>query len=440
MTPEEIKKEMEEIATKLQERFEAFEQFTKEHKGTKEELEEENSKLKAEIAKLKESLAKLKEADEEEEKSRTELQKDLQIQIDELTKKADKMNEKADNVISIDSQLRKMVTKELLSEARGMAKEKKGAKVFELEFKTPITMNVTQGGTTGQIPVTQREPGISFEPKRKPFVLDYIVNGVATSNDVSWVEKYDEKGEPAFKKELEKFPQRSWKHRAKSVKVKKVAVYSKYSNESLEDVDYFIGEVRRDIVEQLELTVDNEVLKGTSDSESFDAAGLKGILEYAQVWDNGGLTVKDPNIYDVLATGINQIIEEHHMPNVIFMHPRDVLEMRLTKDKNGNYVMPPFSAVNGSSIEGIPIVMNTAVTKGDFLIMDGTKAAAFWKRMMEVKLFDQNEDDALHDLFTVTGTARLALRIKATDLKAFVVGSIATSLNWLKHNCSVCPT
>lgn len=440
MTTEELKSEVDKIAEGLQKKFEAFETFTKDYKGSEKGLQEEVDKLKAENEKLKEALAKLKNADEDEEKSRTELQKALQDQIDELTKKADKMNEKGDNVVSIDTQLRKLITKEFVKDARSQAKGRKGTTTFELEMKSPITMNVTQGGTDGQIPLTQREPGINYAPQRRPFVLDYIVNGVAASNDVSWVEKYGEEGEPAFKKELEKFPQRSWKHKVVSTKVKKVPVYAKYSNEALEDVDYFIGEVRRDIVEQLELVIDKEVLKGTSDSDSFSVAGLKGVLEYAQVWDSDGKTVADATTYDVLAVAINQIIEEHHTPNVIFMHPSDVLEMRLSKDKNGNYIMPPFAAANGQTIDNVQIVTNTGMDKGEFLAMDGSKAAALWKRAIELKMFEQNEDDALHDLFTVTGTARLALRVKGTDAKAFVVGDIATAKNWLLYKCSICPT
>ena len=59
------------------------------------------------------------------------------------------------------------------------------------------------------------------------------------------------------------------------------------------------------------------------------------------------------------------------MPNTIWMNPSDVWKINLTKDKDGQYVIPPFS-VSGTEFAGLKLMVSTAITSGKVLIGDMT--------------------------------------------------------------------
>jgi len=310
-------------------------------------------------------------------------------------------------------------------------KEKGKAAIDFVTKSAPTAISMgTSVSTSAGIPFEDRTPGISYAPERAPLMLDLILTGSTNSDTVTWVEKTDEAGAPAFKKEFEEFPKRSWKSTLRTTLVKKIAVLAEYSNEILEDVDYFAAELRRDLVEQIQLALDTNILNGEGGGAS--DADLKGILDYAQAWNNGTFTVADPTIYDVLAVAVNQIREEHHNPTVIVMRPSTAMQMKLSKDKNGNYVMPPFAAANGVNVEGLPVVTNTLLGTGEILVMDGTKAQFLWKRNWRLEVSDSHDENFSKDVVAVRLSGRGALKIKNTDAKAFVhIADVADAIEAL---------
>jgi len=70
---------------------------------------------------------------------------------------------------------------------------------------------------------------------------------------------------------------------------------------------------------------------------------------------------------------------------------------------------------------------NTGVDDDDFLVFDAQKAALFVRSGLAVEVYDQNENDALADLKTVRAYMRAALRVKGTDVNAFVKGTFTAA-------------
>ena len=299
-------------------------------------------------------------------------------------------------------------------------KEKGHAVQKEISIKSaPTAVSLGLTTTTGAgVVESDRETGIQYSPKRAPLMLDVILSGTTNSNSVSWVEKTDEAGAPTFRKEFETFAKRSWKTIVRTALVKKIAVYSEHSKEILEDLDGFQAELRRDLVEQIQLELDKNILRGTGGGA--DDADHKGILEYAQAWSNGTFTVANPTLYDVLAVAVNQIRKEHHNPTVILMNSTTQMRMKLTKDKNENYVLPPFSAANGVNVEGLPVITNNLFNDNEVLVMDGSRAQFMWKRNWTLEVTNSHSDNFVKDVITVSLTGRGVLKVKNIDVKAFV--------------------
>jgi HK97 family phage major capsid protein len=304
----------------------------------------------------------------------------------------------------------------------------------EITMKSgPLDMGVSTTTGAGVI-LGEREPGIHSAPKRRPVILDYIQVGTTSAPTVEWIEKTDEAGLPAFRREFEEHPKRSWKTVLKKAHVKKIGVYVEYSKEILEDLEGFQQELRSDLVEQVQLLLDNNLLNGQG-GEAGDQ-DMKGILEFAQPWSNiingQTLTVESPNIFDVIAVGMNQIEEEHHAATAVLMRPSTALEMQLSKNKDGVYVLPPFTTKTGLVIAGMPVVTNTLLSPKEIVLLDGNKAKYFFRRNWQLEISDSHGDNFTKDVITVKLTGRGALRIKDTDAYAFVhVTNVDTALTAL---------
>ena len=337
---------------------------------------------------------------------------ELQTQIDKLNEKYDAMQLTEKQAEGFADHLIKSMPKMI-----EMYKDR-GKATSDFTMKSgPETMSVIN--TTGDgVVLEDRMPGINYAPERQPALLQVIRTSTTNSDTVTWVEKTDEQGEPAFKKELETYPQRSWKTIKRSALVKAIAVFAEYTREAMEDVDGFVAEVRRDLVEQIRLVLDANILNGTGGGSA--DADHKGILEIAQAWDNDGFGLAKANIYDVLAVAINQVQIEHHQPTGIMMHPSLAMAMKLTKDDNGNYVIPPFSAANGVRVDGLPVITNTLFDKKEILVMDSNKADYKIKRDWQLLMSDSHAENFTKGVITVTLTGRGALVIKNVDYKAFV--------------------
>jgi len=90
---------------------------------------------------------------------------------------------------------------------------------------------------------------------------------------------------------------------------------------------------------------------------------------YAQAFDNDGFTVPCSNEIDVLSTAITQVLNNHHIPTHVWLHPSDVNAMKLTKNDNGSYVMPMLFLADGRKFDGLPIIENPRMNKGYFLVV-----------------------------------------------------------------------
>ena len=117
------------------------------------------------------------------------------------------------------------------------------------------------------------------------------------------------------------------------------------------------------------------------------------------------------------------------MPNVALVSVSKFGQMLSQRDGNGQFDRPVYVSGDGRSmmLNGMRVLPNTGVDADDFFVFDASKAALFVRQGLEVEVYDQNEDDALADLRTVRASMRAALRVKGTDVNAFVTGTFTAA-------------
>lgn len=304
-------------------------------------------------------------------------------------------------------------------------KEKSGASV-QITLKAAGTM-AESTNITGLIPQGEREAGITRVVRRNPYILQLVNVGTIMSNLWEWVEQKNPDGGAAMTAEAAAKSQADFDLVLASASVKKVTAYIKVTKEMLDDVQLLRSEIDQELTELINLKIDDQVLSGSG-----SGANLTGIQTNAVSFAAGAfaLAIPTPNNFDVLRVAINQIRVALFEPNYIVMHPTDVAAMDLVKDTTGQYVLPPFISVDGTRISGIPVVSNTGIAVGNFLVGDFTKSGVRFKEGLTINVGYEN-DDFTKNLVTILAEARLVHRVKSNHYAAFVKGVFSTAITAL---------
>ena len=281
------------------------------------------------------------------------------------------------------------------------------------------------GSTTGQLPQAERESGITRIVRRNPFILDLVNVGSITSNLWEWVQQANAEGAPGMTAEGAAKAQIDFELVLASAAVRKVTAYIKVSKEMLDDIPLMESEINQELAERINLTIDAQLLSGDGTGQN-----LTGILANAVAFTPGSFAtgsvneVISPINADVLRVAINQISVSLFQANYIVMHPSDVTAMDLAKSIDGHYVLPPFSTSANTIVKGIPVIANTGVTEGDYLVGDFSKAGVRFREGLTFDVGYEN-DDFTKNFVTILAEARLVQRVKSNHYPAFVKGDFA---------------
>ena len=304
-------------------------------------------------------------------------------------------------------------------------KDKSGASV-QIQLKAVGTMALSTN-TTGQIPQAEREQGITRIVTRNPFILQLVNVGTIMSNVWEWVEQKNREGGSAMTAEGAAKSQADFDLVVASANVKKVTAYIKVTKEMLDDVELLRSEIDQELTELINLKIDDQLLSGTGLT-----VNLTGITTNATAWAAGAfaLAIPTPTKWDVLRTALNQVRVNLFEPNYIVMHPTDVTSMELSKDNTGQYIMPPFTSVDGTIVSGVRVVANTGVTIDKFLVGDFSKSGVRFKEGITINVGYEN-DDFTKNLVTILAEARLVHRVKSNHYGAFVYGDFSDAVTAL---------
>lgn len=306
---------------------------------------------------------------------------------------------------------------------KGLKDNRHGSVRFELKAVADMLVSTH---VSGQIPQAEREAGITRIVVRQPFLVELVNTGTIGSTTWEWVEQKTPEGGAAMTAEGAAKSQADFNLVLASATVRKVTSYIKASKEMLDDIPLMESEINQELTQLIDLKIDEQVLSGDGTGQN-----LTGILENAVAFAAGSFATGQPNEIDeannqdVLRVAINQIMVAQFQPNFILMHPSDVTGMDVQKASNGHYVLPPFSTNGNTVIKGIPIVQNTGITEGDYLVGDFTKSGVRFKEGLTIDVGFEN-DDFTKNFITILAESRLVHRVKSNHYNAFVTGDFAT--------------
>ena len=248
---------------------------------------------------------------------------------------------------------------------------------------------------------------------RRTAVADFFSNAQISGNAITYFLQGAYEGTPAATAEGAKKPQNSTSFESKTLALTKIAAYIKETDEILYDEPFLASEVQNSLIHQVgkveDATIINAILStsgiGAADYNGTTVTFADGILKAIQ-------KVKSDSAYDA---------------SVVVLNPEDIFELFTSKDGNrqyygGGYFLGAYG--NGTfsmpgSIWGVEILASSSVTKGSALVA-AREAVKIWRKSgIDVRLFEQNEDDAIYNRVTLVGETRLAAAV--TDLKGVVL-------------------
>lgn len=336
----------------------------------------------------------------------------LASEIADLTEKVEKA-EKADEILknigTADNnntdimEVKTMSTMdELITKCKEMTDRKSGASVHFKANTDTVTSPVIA------------EVDRSVAPQAKaPAIADYFTNATISGNAITYFLQGAIEGAPAVTAQGAKKPQISTSFEGKTLALSKIAAYIKETDEILNDAPFLASEVEGTLVAELAKARNAHIINAV---ESTTGIG-------AETYDGTTVTFADGILASILKIKADSAFDA----NVVIVNPADLYTLLTSKDDNGQYYgggyfVGPYG--NGAlaipaSIWGVSIFASSEITQGQALICAREAVKVWRKGGVDVKIYEQNEDDAIYNRVSLVGEERLAAAV--VDLKGVVL-------------------
>lgn len=329
----------------------------------------------------------------------------LKSEIEELEQKIEKA-EKASEILKTlgtaeetnkDTQeVTKMTDLEMFTKSASEMTDKKSGVSMHLKAATDVV-------TAPQI--ADVDKSVAPQPRRNA-VADYFTNTLVSGNAITYFLQGAYEGVPAVTAQGAKKPQNSTSFDGITLALSKIAAYIKETDEIIYDAPFLASEVQNALIYQIGKVEDSTIVSaiaGTSGigAAEYDTANNETLADGIL---NAILGIKGASAFDA---------------SVVIVNPADLYALMSAKDQNGQYIGGGYftgAYGNGNytmptSIWGVPVIASSDVTSGEALVA-AREAVKIWKKGgIDVRLFEQNEDDAIYNRVTLVGEERLACAV-----------------------------
>ena len=237
-------------------------------------------------------------------------------------------------------------------------------------------------------------------------VADLFASATISGNAVTYYTRGAVEGDAAVTAQGTKKAQISTSFTAVTAALEKITAFAKETSEILEDAPFLASTV--------EDVINNKLISKENSQVISAIAGTSGIqsVTYTDGANNGDAA----NIAEAILLGKSKIAQAtDYEADCVLINPADMFALMTAKDGNNQYMGGGYftAAYNNGDyttparIWGLPVFESSAVTAGEPIVAAGKQAIKVYRKGdINVKVFDQNEDDALYNLVTILGEER----------------------------------
>ena len=333
---------------------------------------------------------------------------DLEAKIEKAEKAAELLTnigtaENDNNDITEDKKMSTM--DEFTAKCAEMTDKKTGTTAhFEKAYNSVVTAPT----------IADVDRSIAPQPARNAIADNFIVSQIS-GNAVTYFRQgaFETQSGIGTTAQNYKKPQASTSFAGTTLALSKIAAWIKETDEIIYDAPFLASEVQNTLVYQIGVAEDKFIVNAIGQTEGIGAEEYDGTtVTFADGILKAILKVKADSAYDA---------------GVVILNPADLLSLLTAKDSNKQYYGGGYFAGaygNGAygvpaSIWGVKIATSSEVPSGSALVC-AREAVKIWKKGgIDVRLFEQNEDDALYNRVTLLAENRLACAV--VDLKGVVL-------------------
>lgn len=382
-----------------------------------EENKEDNSKNVKEIASIKDEMIE-----------NNKMQFGILKQHGELLAQVNVTGGKADEPITLSKAIEGFI-KDNLKQIKAVISGDQ--KKIDISVKVVVQTTAISGSTA-----SIRIPGIGQDPVRRIFISSLFPQSTVGTDSGGLITYWDQNTLNRNANNVAEntaIPESEIDWIEKSCKIEKIGDSIPVTEEAMEDFSFIESEVRNFLLVNVDLKLDQQLLFGTGVSPQ-----LKSINLAAQTYVVGAfsLVIQDPTIFDVMKTAKTQIENsgQNNMfnPNIVLMNPTDETLMKLSKDADGNYLLPMFMTTDGAIVDGMRVITTPLVVQNTMFVMDTTWGSVWNHRDLTLTMATQHADDFLNDRIRLKATLRKAFVIRDIHANAFLkVDSITAAITAL---------
>jgi HK97 family phage major capsid protein len=278
---------------------------------------------------------------------------------------------------------------------------------------------------TGEVIPAQYVPGIKYDPTRPIHVRQLLAQGSTSAEVVRFVKESAYDNGAAATAQGSSFGESDFDLTAYDANVQKIGTYFRISEEMLADTAQLTSYLAARAPEKLLNVEDTQLLYGNGTSPNISGIVTSGSTAFAA----GAFadTIVAANQFDVLTVAINQLALSNYRPDYIMVNPTDFAKIVLLKSTTNEYLNEQYYAGLQPSFLGVPVVINTAVTAGTYLVGNFGLGTQMWIRENLSLEFFREDGTNVRDGFV---TVRLQERIALTNYAplAIVKGTFATDI------------
>jgi HK97 family phage major capsid protein len=277
---------------------------------------------------------------------------------------------------------------------------------------------------TGEVIPAQYVSGIKYDPTRPVHVRQLLPTGTTSSEVVRYVRESAYDNGAATRAQGSTLGESDFDLTAYDANVRKIGTYFRISEEMLADTPQLTSYLAARAPEKLLTVEDTQLLSGNG-----TAPNLSGIITDATDFVGGSFVgnVTAPNQFDVLVVAINQLALVNYTPDYIMLNPTDFHKILLLKATTNEYLKDQVYMGLQPNFMGVPVVVNTAIPAGDYLVGNFAMGTQLWVRENISLEFFREDGTNVRDGFV---TVRLVERIALTNYAplAFVTGNFAANI------------
>ena len=360
-----------------------------------------------ELAEKKAALAALAPEIESDNEEALQKGKDLKAEIETMEAEIKKAEEKAAVLNSIG----KTETVKEEKEMEGLELFVKNAGEVDRSVKgwgVQAHIKAATDVVTG-VQIADIDRQVAPQPRRRA-ARDLFTVSQISGNAVTYFLQDAYEGTPAVTAENAKKPQNSTGFTPTTLALSKIAAYIKETDEIVSDAPFLASEVENALLYQLGLVEDATLISAVTGT-----TGISGGTYGAGAGSIAG-TLVDGVLYAIQAIKSASAYDA----TAIIINPADMFTLMTAKDQNdqyygGGFFFGPYG--NGGfenviNLWGVPVFQSSAINAGDVLVVAKPAVKVWTKGGVDVKLYEQNEDDALYNRVTLLAEERIACAVK----------------------------